>query len=461
LKQFLSGVAEWLDSDRATYVIVGFGLILRIIPLVIVDGRFLYFENPSYYEMGLRLLRGEKFSPYWPPGVPYYLLIAHKIFGDGLFAARASILLIYVGFSFALYGLAKEVSSRRAGNLATLLFAWYPTYIRSAFNPSTEYPTAACLVAAVYLAIRVIRKPSLLLSTALGIALGSLALIRASSLLLAVLTPLYLYRRTKRCAPALTSLLVSLVLISAWLWKAYNMTGRFVMVNDANAYNLFQSNNAYTPLYNTCADNPVDWGVSSQFTEMARQIETQEPGVQQQLYRRIALHHIVSRPDLFCLRTFNRFRAYFGFPIHRGEPLTRYTSFTKMRRGLGLAVTLLDLCFYWPIVILAITFCFNLPSFSVKTHCLVTILGVAFAYAFPYWLTCSQPRYNFPVVPLFSVFAAMLLDSLVERSWKDILAPVIHSVWRRRVMVLALGFFLYIQVEWIWIVLSSKVSWAR
>jgi hypothetical protein len=236
------------------------------------------------------------------------------------------------------------------------------------------------------------------------------------------------------------------------------MTGRFVMVNDANAYNLFQSNNAYTPLYNTCADNPVDWQVSSQFTQLARHIETKEPAAQQQLYCRIALHHIVSRPDLFCLRTFNRFRAYFCFSIHRGEPLTRYSGFAMLHRGLGIVVTVLDLCFYWPIMMLAIIFCFNLPSFSVKTYCLVAILGAALIYALPYWVTCSQPRYNFPLVPLFGVFAATLLDSLKKRRWKDVLAPVILSVRRRRAMLLALAFFLYIQVEWIWIVLSSKGS---
>lgn len=457
MKRILRALIERLDSEGAIYVIVGCGLILRIIPLAMVGGRFLKYENPSYYEMGLQLLNGERFSPYWPPGVPYYLLLAHKIFGDGLLVARASMLLIYVGFSFALYSLAKEVSSRRTGNLATLLFALYPTYIRYAFDPSTEFPTAACLVAAVYLAIRVIRKPSYLLSAALGLALGGLTLVRASSFLLVVLAPPYLYQRTRRCGIALTSVLISLLLISAWLWKAYNMTGRFVLVNDANAYNLFQSNNTYTPLYNTCANNPVDWEVSSQFIEMARHIETQEPGVQQQLYRRIALHHILSRPDLFCLRTFNRFRAYFCFTIHRGEPLTRYSGFATLRRGLGIAITVLELCFYWPIIMLAITFCFNASSFSLKTYSRVVILGGALSYALPYWLTCAQPRYNFPVVPLFGVFASTLLDSLVERPWKDIVAPVIYSVRRRRAMLCALGFFLYIQMEWIYFVLSSKV----
>ena len=134
LKQMSRVVLDRLDSDRAIYFIVIFGLIVRIIPLVMVRGGFLEHENPSYYEMGLQLLRGEKFSPYWPPGVPYYLLLAHKVFGDGLLVARASMLPVYAGFSFVLYLLAKEVSpsSRKSGR--------HPLYLVSNLHPLCLQP---------------------------------------------------------------------------------------------------------------------------------------------------------------------------------------------------------------------------------------------------------------------------------------------------------------------------------
>ena len=444
-------VVKRFDSDRAIYMIVGLGLILRVIPLAMVGGGFLEHENPSYYEMGLQLLRGEKFSPYWPPGVPYYLLLAHKIFGDGLLVARASMLLVYACFSFALYALAKEVSSRRAGNLVALLFALYPTYVRYAFNPSTEYPTAACLVAAVYLAIRVIRKPSYPLSAALGIALGSLALIRASSLLLVVLAPPYVYQKTRRCGIALVTFLVSLALISAWLWKAYNMTGRFVMVNDANAQNFFLGNNRFTPLYNTCPDGPVKWDAPAEFTRVIEKLRDDPPEVQNRIYRASAVRYILSRPDLFLLRTFNRFRMYFSFPIAQGEPLTKGVHLGKMHAWIGAAITVSQLCFYWPIMLLAIIFLFN----SKAVDYVPSIGGAAILYALPYWITFSQPRFNFPVIPLFAVLAAALLDSL-QKSGHEALGPVLHSPRRRHAMLFALAFFAYTQVEWILFVLSSN-----
>ena len=116
---------------------------------------------------------------------------------------------------------------------------------------------------------------------------------------------------------------------------------------------------------------------------------------------------------------------------------------------------IVELCFYWPIVILAIIFCFNLRSFRTETHGVVAVMGAAAIYAFPCWLTCSQPRYNFPVVPLFAVLAFALLDSWLDRPWSEVLEPIMSSDGRRPAMLLTLAFFLYIQIEWIAIVTSE------
>ena len=251
----------------------------------------------------------------------------------------------------------------------------------------------------------------------------------------------------------LVSLLLTSVLLSVWLWKAYTLAGRFVAINDSNAYNLFQSNNAYTPLYNTCVANPIDWHISNEFTQMDERIATEPPAVQQGLYRRIAIHHIVSHPGLFFVRTFNRFRAYFCFPA---GVLTQNFDAGNPRIWLKLATRVVELCFYWPIMAMAIILCFNLRSFSIPSSSLGVLLGAALVYAFPCWLTCSQPRYNFPVVPIFAALAVTLLDSVTRKSWREVLAPVIESRRRKLAMVLAVAFFFYIQIEWIVIIPYSK-----
>ncbi len=434
-----------LESRRATYFLVGFGLLIRIAALARVGGRPLYYENTAYDRMALQLLANARFSPYWPPGVSYYLLLFHKLFGNGLLVARASILLIYVAFSLALFALIRELWSRRAANLAVLAFALYPSYIRWAFNPSTEYPAAACLVAVVWLTVITIRKRSVALALSLGLLLGVMALVRGSSLGLVLFVPAFILWRTRSARLALAPLFIAAIPVSAWLWKAHDMTGRFVSINDSNAENFFQSNNQYTPLYNTCIGGPVAWNPPPQFTQLEQEIQCKPQPEQQETYRRLAIRYIFSRPDLFVLRTFNRFRAFFCFPIHRGEPLTGST-----HSLLGIGITALELCFYWPIMILAIVFCFNLSSFRFEASNAALLLSAVFVYAAPCFVTCSQPRYNFPVVPLFAVFAFALLDALLDRPWRELV-----STKHRPAMLLTLAFFIYIQVEWIVIVATS------
>ena len=448
MKRLFSDALERLDSTGAVYAIVAFGLLVRILALVLVGGRALHSENPGYDQMALRLLRHESFSPYFPPGAPYLFLIAHKLFGGGLLVARAAVLPVYAALSFLLYGLLKEIGTRRAANLAVLAFALYPTYIRWSFSPSTEYPAAACLLAVVYLELLAIRRPSYPIALALGFFLGALALVRASSLPLIVLAPLYLLLKGRRLNVALVSLLVPLILISAWVWKAHTMTGRLILINDSNWQNFYITNNPGSPLYNTCPGGEVEWE-PGKVEGMVQEIETHPPAVQQKLYRDIALRCVESRPDLFLLRTFNRFRTYWGFLIHRGEPLARSSEAGGARRLAGLGITALDVGFYWPIMILAIVFLCNFSQPFLRTDWIVATLGAALAYAAPYWISCSQPRYNFPVIPLFAVFAALLADTLTRKPWREVFEPLLRSARRRRALWLALAFFAYIQIEWI------------
>ena len=154
---------------------------------------------------------------------------------------------------------------------------------------------------------------------------------------------------------------------------------------------------------------------------------------------------------------------YFSFPIAHGATLTQGVHVEHNVAWIGAAITVFGLCFYWPIMVLAIVFLFNaraeaadLKSGGPRNE-VAAITGAALLYAIPYWITFSQPRFNFPVIPLFAVLAVTLLDSL-EKSWNGALEPVLHSARPRHAMLLTLVFFAYTQMEWILFVLSSKVS---
>lgn len=449
VKLFVRNGLNRLASDRQVYGSLGLGLILRLVALGVVGSLPLRNEAPGYFRMALQLLHHESFSPYWPPGVPYLLLGFQKLFGESILVARATMLPVYVGFSMALYLMVKEVSTRGAANLAVLIFAVYPPYVRFSLNPSTEYPAAACLMAIVYLGVVNARRPSFVRAAALGFFLGALALIRSSSLLLVVLGPLYLLLKTRRIRMTLVTLGVSLILIGSWEWKACTMTGRFVMINESSWEDFYFGNNPLTPLYRTWPEGLAEVGFPDELKKTLREVRSRLPEEREPWYRAMALRYIASRPDLFLLRTFNRFRAYFGFPIHVGEPVIQRFHVSQARSLIGLGLTLLDACFYWPIMTLAILFLFNFPNSILKTDYLVAMLGTALLYAMPYWVSMSQPRYNFPVVPLFAVLAVLFIDSWVERSRAEVFEPLLHSVKRKRALLFVLAFFVYIQIEWL------------
>jgi 4-amino-4-deoxy-L-arabinose transferase-like glycosyltransferase len=455
-KRYVPYVLQALHSRHFIYFLVGFGLLVRLIPVALVGGKFLAHENPSYDVMAQQLMRNEHFSTYWPPGLPYYLAFFHALFGNGMLVARASILVVYVGFSLALYALVKELASQRAGNLAVLAFIFYPSYIRYAFDPSTEYLTATLLLVIVYCTILMLRKPSFWLVAFLGISLGAVALVRANSFGLAIIVPAYLVFRTRSWSAGLVSLLICSMLVSAWIWKVSGLAGHFVFINDSNQENLVFSNHPATPLYLTCRDCPIFGALPAGFLKLEQEIDHSPPPERQRQLRQATIRFILARPDLFALRTFNRFRAYFRFPIHYADPLVRHSNTGRlMRQWLGGSITVLDAGLFWPLMALAIISCFNLASLRIESDVLFTIVGVALVYAFPCWLTWSEPRYAFPVVPFFAVLCFVLLDSLLTRPWRQVLAPVLNSTWRKRAMLLAVSSFFCIQIEWIVLILYS------
>jgi 4-amino-4-deoxy-L-arabinose transferase-like glycosyltransferase len=416
---------------------------VRVAILALVGGRPLD-ENPSYREMALQLLHHQKFEPYWPPGSPLLLLFFFSLFGQSILISRAAMVPIYVVVSAFLHALVKEVSTRRAANLALLLFAFYPVYVRNSFNPSTEYPAAACLLGAVYFSLLAMRRCSWRWSALAGLFLGALALVRPSSLILIPLGALYCFLKTRKLTIALAPLIVSSFLISLWLVKADRLTGHFVAINSSNWQNFFLGNNPYVGIYRTWPEGLAEYGFPPGLAASIHAIDRNPQPARDAVYRATTLRYIISRPDLFLIRTLSRFRTFFAFPVHRGDPVVK--RFQIQQPGiLVFGITLVDVACYWTIMLMAIAVIFGFRCRMPDGEPLTLVLSTALAYAAPYWVTFAQPRFNFPIIPLFGVLAAIGFDAAVTGTWAHAFQP---SVRRRRAMTLAVALFLYIQVEW-------------
>jgi hypothetical protein len=247
---------------------------------------------------------------------------------------------------------------------------------------------------------------------------------------------------------------VSLVIVFGWILKAHEMTGRWILVNEANSMNLFFGNNPYTPLYKTWwfgSHEDDASNVPSAYTAMLTAIKSEPPDVRDRLYLKVALGHIVHRPDLFVVRTANRIRSYFAFDTYTGSFLISKYSINKM---LGLVVILLDALFYCTIMAAAILQVFSLSSKSPRLGSAVLLLLMGGCYAIPYWLSFSHPTYHFPVVALFGVLAACFAGNVAASRKTGSPWPWAASAKRKYSLLLVGIVFSYIQIEWIWMMRS-------
>src|SRR5262249_29880514 len=147
-----SSLSRILSQRGVTTAIISIGVVLRLLFLWLIADKPLMSDAVNYNDMSLALLRGVPFVPFFPPGLPLYLSLVHRMPGDSLFLVRLAMLAFYGGLSFFVYRTALLLTGDKAvGNLSLLLLAVSPGTIQFSLEPWTELPTAMLLAAVVYL----------------------------------------------------------------------------------------------------------------------------------------------------------------------------------------------------------------------------------------------------------------------------------------------------------------------
>jgi len=451
-------MAKGLDAKHAIWYVLLFGLIIRIIALYFASKSPLASDALSYHIMAEHLTRNGIFVPWFPPGLPYYISLWFSLFGISEFVSRISIIVLYAMTAGVLYLLTLKLSNRRAANIAVCIITLLPQFVLQSVDPLSQLPTALCLLSMVYLSVLLIEARSKTIVRfavpVIGLVLGWAVLVRPSCLVLTLVVPLYLLYRTKRIWIGLLPFLIAVAILSAWLYKADKMLGRFIAINEANTANFFFGNNPYTPLYKTWwfgshgSDTTL---VPGGFTAMYDSVTSLPPKERDAAFRKIVLRHIGARPDLFVMRTASRIRTYFAFDYSTGSSLRGFYSFSTPMSLLAIAV---DTLFYFLTTALVILFFATRKNYNITSNQMVLVLGIMICYSFPYWLSFSHPNYRFPIVPFLAVLAGIAADDLL-RSGKASLLQVLHLPPKhRRILIAVLVLFCYIQIEWIFFNLS-------
>jgi hypothetical protein len=427
-------------NDLRRFVAV-FALLLavRLVLLFLLRTTPFTADAQDYTAMARQIATGQSFLPYWPPGLPLYLVPFVSI--SSSLALRASMLGFWLLACWGLWRLLCALGIASPAWVILLFFGLLPDSIFLSIEPLTQLPVAAFLLLACSSAVRLARglseKPTLEFLL-LGISLGAAALVRPSALALLFVLPALCAVWSRRWMTAAAGIALALAMVGAWMLHVRSMTGH-LLINTANGKNLYLGNNPWTPDYKTWyfGSHAKDGEELDIFPEYAQQVRDVESGTPEQAsaeYQHLAIVEITDHPGTFALRTLNRVRCFWGFDIFAGAQATGHRWMYLPLSPLTLAaeallyLTLVLPSAYW----LARTS----RSFWLKPETILITVTVIL-YAAPYWLSMSHPTYHYPVLALVVVLGAM---AFAQREIAN----------ARGRGILAVTCVLLVQLEWVW-----------
>ncbi len=432
----------WAENPRSTRwfrLVVAVSVAVRLAALIAARHAAMASDAQNYVAMASKLVSGERFVPYWPPGVALYLAPLVAV-GASPLVLRATSLIFWLVACWGLYRLMKAMGMAGVAWVVLLVFSLLPDAIQMAMEPMTQMPVAALLLVGLSCVAIVLQRASTAEFLLLGVALGAMSLIRPSALPLLVLLPLACGWVTKRVVPALAGVLLGLALLGGWMLYARALSGR-LMVNTANAVNMFYGNNSETPAYQTWyfgSHAKVGSDEIDAFPEFAQTLERVEklPELDRSAeYERVTIAYVRANPGMFVYRTANRVRAFLGFDVFTSAAL-------KGVKVLGLPVFLPALAgealIYLLIAGTAAFWMARAPAGFWRDKVNVALLVTMVIYAVPYWISMSHPTYHFPLLlPLavVGVSAWRMSDGAAADKWR--------GWW-------CVGLLLLVQAEWVW-----------
>jgi len=454
LKGKLEKILRYGTRRKTAVLIFASGFFLRAVILLQLYRTELFGDALAYHNFALKIVSGSNFEPVLAPGLPLWLAACYRVFGEGQLVAMSSMLIFHTIFCVFLFLYIRRAWNVLAANLALMIFSFYPAFVFHSVWPLTQMPVAALLLCIVYL-LDLRERSQWLAVLAMGLAMGFMIMVRPSSILLLFLIPFLIIRNRgkKGLNTAVSVFALTLVCLSLWLIKINRETGRFVFINYTNSMNFYLGNNQYTPLYKTWwfgSHGAGDFDVPEGFSHKLSDLRKLTLGMQNRLYFRLAVNHIVSRPDLFLLRSFNRLKCFFAFDTYTGTNAIKRFNANKLQ---GLSILGVDAIFYCLIMLGAILCLAGIGKSLIRPKQIEILLLITLTYALPYWVAFSHPTYHFPVMPLFGILAAVLLSFIFEKP--EVLKDLKKELKIGLTLLIALIFFIYIQVEWTLIMYES------
>lgn len=399
-----------VSNNLPFIVILSLGIILRIlwilfVPTIPVSDFKLFFKGAESIANGSGFLIYGYHSAYEPIGYPIFLAILFKIFGINILVGKiANIFLASISLIF-IYLIAKISFKKELPALISMfLLAVLPLHIMYTSVLSTEILFTTLLLAVTYLIMLSNKKINKYIL--LGILLGLSSLIKPYMMVFqfAILT-LELIEKTnmRRCLINFLVITVFIVItISPWTFRNYTVFHKVIPISTNGGYNLYVNNN---PFANGSWQDPFKIPNSPLLVYKHSSDDFWDEVKVDEVGKKYALNWIVHNPINFVKIGLNKLNNVFikyddGYwstmKLENNEELSCAPILSQINKIIHL-VTLLFIIIFAFILIIKIIAYKSLDHMS-----LVLLMNIAF-YILITFVFEGQPRYLFPLWPLFII----------------------------------------------------------
>lgn len=407
--------------------VVATAILLRVfVAFALLGAMPMVSDARDYFALALRLAAGDDSGAfYWPPGESMLLAAGFSVLGPTIAVARALTIATSVGTLVLTVLLARELAGDSVARAAGWIAAAYAPSVLLCGQAYAQHLAALCLAAIAYFGMRAIHERRVVFFALTGLALGVGCLARPSMasvvLVIAGAWTAAAYRESTARRAVATGAVAGAIVALACVAPvcAHNaLAGGGWTVSTNNERNLFLGNNPYTPDYKT----------SHLGQRSLDELPPDARGYLESYYdrpdnrtamQRAALAYMVEHPLRTSLRTLNRTTSFWGFDYLASREIQRW-------RGWGTRSALPLLAFevtsYLAVAGLALVGLFAMPGGGAagtpgRLGWRAWLVALAVAYQIPYALAFSGGTYHFPVIPLITPLAALVVTDPGE-AWR-------------------------------------------
>jgi 4-amino-4-deoxy-L-arabinose transferase-like glycosyltransferase len=234
--------------------IIGFGVLLRVIWLLIVPP-IQTSDFEVYWNLAKGVLQRGDFSGTllgvgtWyarrPPLLSYVLAGGMSVFGEWRYLPALLNLVLYIGSSLLIFSLARKTAGRAAAWVAIVLYAIWPSFIGYTGLAATEQLYTLCMLLAIW-GLSHVERHGLIAWVFIGLVTGAGVLARQTLMIMPAVWILYVILRRMPPKRAIVGVLAGFiamtVALTPWVVRNYRILGKPVITTIGGAAFFLGSN---------------------------------------------------------------------------------------------------------------------------------------------------------------------------------------------------------------------------